>query len=170
VSRSGLAGRAAGFVLSGISEGDLSFIYPTTLQSALFLIYVVDVFIAVTVVFLERKNPSATLAWIMVLFLLPGLGIIFYFLFSQNIARRKLFRLTQHEKEIVEEPLLEQIGAIKHDRFLYVSEEEAVWKDLILLNQTYAKAYLTQHNQISLLTDGNHMYHVARRGGEEERL
>jgi cardiolipin synthase len=129
-----------------------------TLGSALVVIYIIDFFIAITVVFLERKNPSATLAWIMVLFLLPGIGIIIYFLFSQNIARRKLFRLTQREKEIVEEPLLEQIDEIKHDRFSYVNSGEVVWKDLIMLNQNYAKSYLTQDNRLSILTDGNHMF------------
>ncbi|MDR0357615.1 MAG: phospholipase D-like domain-containing protein, partial [Clostridiales Family XIII bacterium] len=129
-----------------------------SLQSALVVIYVIDVFIAITLVFMERKNPSATLAWIMVLFLLPGIGIVLYVLLSQNIARRKLFRLTQREKEAVEEPLMEQIAAIKHDRFTYANAEEAVWKDLIMLNQNYAKAPLTQTNRLSVLTDGNHLY------------
>ncbi|MDR2156342.1 MAG: PLDc N-terminal domain-containing protein, partial [Clostridiales Family XIII bacterium] len=108
-----------------------------SIGSALFVIYAADVCIAVTIIFLERKNPSATLAWIMVLFLLPGFGIGFYFLFSQNIARRKLFRLTQRERDIMEEPLLKQIDEIRQDRFSYAHSVEAVWKDLVMLNQNY---------------------------------
>jgi cardiolipin synthase len=149
---------------SAMQEEKLPFTQDPSMESALDVIYVallaayaISVFIALAVVFLERKNPSSTLAWIMVLFLLPGLGIILYLLFSQNIARRKLFRLTQHEKAIMEEPVSKQIDAIKHDRFDYAHPVEAIWKDLIMLNQNYAKAYLTQDNRISLITDGKHM-------------
>lgn len=121
------------------------------------LIYIIDVFIALTVIFLERRNPPATLAWIMVLFLLPGAGIVFYLLLSQNIVKKKLFWLTQHEKEIVEEPLIEQMDAVRHDRFEYANAEAAAWKDLIRLNQNYAKSFLTQDNRLSMLTDGVHL-------------
>ena len=56
------------------------------------VLFIVNLMIAFTIIFLERKNPSATLAWIMILFLLPIAGIIFYFLFSQHIARKRIFR------------------------------------------------------------------------------
>jgi cardiolipin synthase len=55
------------------------------------VLFLVNFIIALTIIFLERKNPSATLAWIMILFLVPVVGIIFYFLLSQNIARQRIF-------------------------------------------------------------------------------
>lgn len=122
------------------------------------IIYAVDFVIAFTVIFLERKNPSATLAWIMILFLLPGVGILLYFLLSQNIARKKIFKMTQHERDMVEDPVAKQVNAMKVDRFRYVNESEAKWKGLIRMNQTFAKSYLTQHNTVAIITDGNHMF------------
>ena len=42
-------------------------------------LFIVNLLIAFTIIFLERKNPSAALAWIMILFLLPIAGIVLYF-------------------------------------------------------------------------------------------
>ncbi|MDR2610599.1 MAG: cardiolipin synthase [Clostridiales Family XIII bacterium] len=130
----------------------------TWLQTLLFAVYVVDFVIALTIVFLERKSPAATLAWIMVLFLIPIGGIILYFLLSQNIARRRLFKLTKYERQTIEKELLDQIDEVRHDRFSYHKREVAAWKELILLNQNYAASYLTQGNRLSIMTDGNLMF------------
>ena len=136
----------------------MSIIQGFSTQTLLVAIYVVNFFIGFTVIFLERKNPSATLAWIMILFLLPGFGIGLYFLLSQNISKRRIFKMTQHERESLEEPLQGQITALKGDRFLFSSDAEAHWKSLIRLNQTFAQSYLTQQNSMTILTDGNHMF------------
>jgi cardiolipin synthase len=134
-----------------------NFLEKLTWESVLTLIYVVDVILALTIIFLERKNPSSTLAWIMVLFFLPGVGIILYFFLSQNISRRRIFRLSKREREVMQETLLHQIQSVRHDRFAYQNEAEAHWKDLILLNQNFARALLRQGNRISIMTDGGHM-------------
>ncbi|MEG0722169.1 MAG: PLDc N-terminal domain-containing protein, partial [Lachnospiraceae bacterium] len=42
-------------------------------------LFIINICIALTIIFLERKDPTATLAWIMILFLIPGVGIVFYF-------------------------------------------------------------------------------------------
>ena len=129
-----------------------------TLGSFVFVLYALEIMIAFAVVFLERKNPPATLAWLMVLFLFPVGGIVLYFLFSQNIARKRIYRLTQNERRHLEEPLQKQIEEVVHGNFGYANKEEAKWKDLILLNQNYAMSFLTQDNRISIMTDGNHMF------------
>ena len=83
----------------------LSAFWSTFIAHFLTVLYIVDFIIALTIIFLERKNPSATLAWIMVLFLLPVAGIILYLLFSQNIARKKIFRLSRFEEQTIENAL-----------------------------------------------------------------
>ena len=119
--------------------------------------FVVDFFLAITVIFIERKTPAATLAWVMVIFLVPIGGIVLYFMISQNIARQKLYRLTKNEREALESNLSGQIEAVRQDAFNYFSPEESKWKDLIILNQNYAKSYLTQNNRIEIFVDGNHL-------------
>ncbi len=121
-------------------------------------LFLVNFVIAMTIIFLERKNPSATLAWIMILFLVPAAGIIFYFLFSQNIARQRIFRMTKYEEAIINASLNEQINAIRNGEFSFTNPESKKWQDMIRLHQTYSDSFFTQDNKISVITDGCHKF------------
>ena len=122
------------------------------------VLFLVNFIIALTIIFLERKNPSATLAWIMILFLVPVVGILFYFLFSQNIARKKIFKMSQSEEAFINTSLNEQIKAIRNGQFAFSNPESKKWQDMILLHQTYSEAFLTQDNKVTVLTDGRHKF------------
>ncbi len=135
------------------------FSFTFTNMSALITgLFLVNFVIAMTIIFLERKNPSATLAWIMILFLVPAAGIIFYFLFSQNIARQRIFRMTKYEEAIINASLNEQCNAIRHGEFAFTNPESKKWQDMIRLHQSYSDSFFTQDNKISILTDGGHKF------------
>ena len=119
---------------------------------------VVNVLIALVIIFLERKNPSATLAWIMILFLLPIIGIVLYLFLSQNISRQRMFRLTKYEEEAMRSALANQIKEINDNEYSFTTAEARHWKDMIKLNQMYARAFLTQDNRVFIMTDGMHMF------------
>ena len=72
---------------------------------ALVGIYTINILMIIAVIFAERKSPSATLAWIMVLAFVPIIGFVFYLVFNQNIARIKINRLTENEKYVVSHAL-----------------------------------------------------------------
>lgn len=63
--------------------------------------YVVLIFSTVTVVLLENRQPAKTIAWTIVLIMLPILGLIIFYFFGQNIrkdryiSRRLYTMLTQ---------------------------------------------------------------------------
>ena len=123
-----------------------------------FALGIINVVLALAIIFLERKNPSATLAWIMILFLLPVVGIVLYLFLSQNISRQKIFRLTKYEEESIRSSLAHQIREIDDNEFEFSTAEARQWKDMIKLNQTYSGAFLTQDNRLFLMTDGVHMF------------
>jgi len=125
-----------------------------TTPAILAALYVVNFAVAFTIIFLERKNPSATLAWLMILFILPGLGVIFYVMMSQNIARHKIFRLTTFEEKRITEALSSQMEDMQNGNFVYSNRGEARWKDMIRLNQKYGGAFLTQDNKVEMFTQG----------------
>lgn len=126
-------------------------------------LFVINMLIAITIIFLERKNPSAALAWIMVLFLLPVVGIVLYFLFSQNIARKQIFRLTNHEETTIKNSLRKQLDKIESGIYPFVSREAEKWQDLIHLNGLYGEAYYTQNNKVDILTDGRDKFETLLR-------
>lgn len=62
------------------------------------IIYAINILIAIGIIFIERKDPTSTLAWICVLMFLPVIGLLLYLVFSQNISRRRIFRLSKNEE------------------------------------------------------------------------
>ena len=56
-------------------------------MSPITIIYIINVFVSIFIIFAERKRPSATIAWVMLLYVLPGVGIMLYIMSSQLLAR-----------------------------------------------------------------------------------
>ena len=120
-------------------------------------LYIINLIIAFVIIFLERKNPSATLAWLLLLFVLPGAGILLYLILSQNIARQKIYKFSDNEKRVISEELDKQAEEIKEGTYPFASESAGQWSDLIRLNQVYGNSFLTQNNRIEVFTDGKEM-------------
>ena len=110
--------------------------------------------VALTIIFLERRNPSATLAWIMILILLPVFGIIIYIFLGQNFTKAKMFRMSKSEQMVTTNSLLNQKKAMDEGTFDYASKEGAKWKDLVMFNHNYAAAYYTKDNEVEIFSDG----------------
>jgi len=55
--------------------------------------YLLNIILSFVIIFMERKDSTATLAWLLVLLLFPGVGFFLYLLLSQNFSRKKLFTM-----------------------------------------------------------------------------
>lgn len=122
------------------------------------ILTIINIIVAITAIVLERHNPSASIAWVMVIFMLPVVGIILYFLLSQNIARRKIYKFSSFEEKKIISSLDNQIEEIENGTFEFASEESKRWEDMIHLNQLYGRAYYTQNNKIDVMTDGRQFF------------
>ena len=123
-------------------------------------IILINIFIASTVVFLERKNPSSTLAWVMVVFFLPLVGIFLYFMLSNKVVSRRVSRLTREEEAFIRGSLITQMQEMSTGDYVFHSKKTVIWKDMIRLHQILAKAYYTQDNDIQIITDGHEMFEM----------
>ncbi len=120
-------------------------------------LYVINFILIFTVIFNERKAPSATLAWIMVLAFIPIVGFIFYLVFNQNLSRRKISRLTEREEIAAGGALKKQMAAMDSGEYEFSSKSAVRWRHLIKLNQGYGRSYYTQDNSVRLFTDGREL-------------
>ena len=48
----------------------------------------INVFIAVIVVVIEKKNPQRMISWILILVLFPGFGLIAYLMFGRSFRKK----------------------------------------------------------------------------------
>ncbi len=121
------------------------------------IIYGINLLLIVAVIFIERKAPAATLAWVMILAFIPIVGFVFYLVLNQNLSRIKINRMTEREKLVAGGSLKKQMESMNNDTYDFNSHGVMKWRHLIKLNQTYGKAYYTQDNEVELFTDGQEM-------------
>lgn len=115
---------------------------------------VINLILALIIIFIERKNPDKTLAWILVLFFLPVVGALFYLIFAQNISRRKIYKLDDKDVKIIRESVNDQIYDINNNKLEFSSKVAELWRHMVKLNLVYGESYLTQNNSIDMFTDG----------------
>ncbi|MFA5528985.1 MAG: PLDc N-terminal domain-containing protein, partial [Peptostreptococcales bacterium] len=126
--------------------------------STLALLFVINFGISLVIIFLDKKDPSSTLAWIMVLFLLPFLGIVLYIIFSQNLSKKRIFRYTALEKRVMESSLKIQIDQMQTGEFHFKDKETEPYKDMIYMHQVQSNAIYTDDNTVDVFTNGHEKF------------
>ncbi|MEQ2529354.1 cardiolipin synthase [Robertmurraya yapensis] len=122
------------------------------------LIFILNMFLATIVIFLERKDAGATWAWILVLFFVPGVGFLTYLLFGQSLSRKKLFQWDEQKKVGIAQQISGQLFDIGTGRFAYRNDVERNHQDLIYMHLRNNDAVLTQDNHVDIFTDGNEKF------------
>jgi len=120
---------------------------------SLFIIYLlVNIVLAGTVVFLERRNIGATWAWIFVLFFLPGLGFILYIIFGQSLSRSKVYKIKEDGINFLKEVIEQQLAELPDTPFHDPTTQQYI--DMIYMNIRNAYSVYTQDNDVVIFTDG----------------
>jgi len=121
--------------------------------------YYVGVFGVVVSILLENKNPLKTHSYLLLLLLLPGLGVIIYLFFGQNILKKKIFSKTKliHSafgKEYVDKFLNPNYkGNIPDD------PNSAVFKKLITF-LSHDLSPLSSKNSVKILKNGEDKFPI----------
>ena len=55
-------------------------------------IITLNIFLAIVLIFLERRDASSTWAWLMVLFFIPVVGFLLYLMLGRQLRKKHLFR------------------------------------------------------------------------------
>lgn len=119
---------------------------------------ILNIFLAITIIFLERRNVSTTWSWIMVLFFIPVLGFILYLVLGQKIKRRKLSKLLGVNSSMIKDMVIEQRRQLKSNELDFAGPEVDEYADLISMNLTTGYYLFTTHNRVETYTDGNHKF------------
>lgn len=118
------------------------------------LILLLNIIFAVLIVFFERRSPSATLTWIMVLLFIPLLGFILYIFLGQDLRKKKMFVLKK-EEEMQIYPLIKLQDEQIHAHQLQLKNHRMTrYCDLIHLHLNSSQSYLSQDNKLEFHVDG----------------
>lgn len=109
------------------------------------------------VILLEKKDPSKTIAWLMVLVLLPLVGFLFYMLFGKSIRKRH----KAEAKSKSDSDRMERAAEIQSSLMPYMvlpNSENINNKRLMQLLLNNAKAPFSLENEVQVLTNGKNKF------------
>lgn len=115
----------------------------------LIIAYAINIISALSLIFIERKEPTTTWAWLLILLILPGVGFILYLLFGQNLSRQKIFKEKKGSDERKSRELLEKFKEERRNG--NISEE---FMELIKMNYNHSGALYTTGNSIETFING----------------
>ena len=113
-------------------------------------LYTITIVGTVISVLMDNRQPVKTMAWVMVLMFLPGIGIVLYFFFGQNTRKEKLISL--HSLSLLTKGSLLEF-AVQED--LKIPEENKI---LISLFKSQNWALPFKDNKIDIFTDGHSFF------------
>ncbi|MCR9011700.1 cardiolipin synthase [Gabonibacter chumensis] len=121
-------------------------------------LYVITVIGVMYTIIMENRSPVRTLAWMLVLSLIPGIGLLFYIYFGMNYRRIKMFSMKglgdfkwlQYMSE-------DQKQRIKKTELLKREDMETVQRLMTLLLNN-SKALLSRNNTVDILNNGEETF------------
>lgn len=127
-------------------------------EAVLSLAFVVMTIIFITtVVFFERKNPSATIAWVMVLVFLPVVGFIGYLFIGSGfkISRKKKYRLKAAGDDLYDNVIRQHLNIAEALQFI---EDHQNTGRLISCLQNEGMSIYTSNNEVEVFTQGRPLF------------
>lgn len=115
-------------------------------------------FLALALIFLERRDPAATWAWLLVLFFIPVLGFIIYLLLGRRLRKKHLFRWKDQNKIGIEQLIEEQVEELGCGECDFKKPEVRKYEDMIYMHLVNNHAILTQDNDMTIFNDGKEKF------------
>lgn len=125
-----------------------------TLNSVLAL----NIALAVFILFNERRDASATWAWLMILFFLPVIGFIIYLFFGRLLKDRNFYNLSEDEQRYYKRKVDAQIARLQEGEGDYGHELIGKYKQLLVMNLESSRSLVSFHNGTRVLTEGNQKF------------
>ncbi|MBF7095526.1 cardiolipin synthase [Alkalibacter mobilis] len=133
------------------------------------LVLVINFILTFTIIFLERKNPQSTYAWLLLLWMIPAVGFVFYLFFSQNLTRRKIFNLTSTEKALTNTIIQQQKRDLTQTQLIDEEKSRQKYADIICFHQNLSEAIYTNNNEVKIFTDGKEKFDALLKDIENAR-
>lgn len=122
------------------------------------LVFLITAIPVAVMLILEKRSPFKTIAWILVLLLVPIIGLIFYLFFGQEYRKQKLFsRRGVKSLRKIRKMSTKQLREIEH-KHLQLSPEVSEKKNLIRLLLNNSDSLLTTGNECKILNNGKETF------------
>ena len=122
------------------------------------IIYVATIIIIIYRILLENRTPVRTLAWLLVLILVPVVGLVLYIYFGMNYRKVKMFSMKGlGDVKWLQYMSEDQKQRIQKAELLKKGDMEAV-RRLMTLLLSNSKALVSRYNSVEILNNGEETF------------
>ena len=127
----------------------------------IWILVLINIVVAARVI-LQTQSSTKTVAYLMLLFFLPGIGILIYFTFGVNVRKNKLYKDKQSKnkklRELIKEWTVRETTENQQDYSSIIGDKQ----DLVTLLLQDSFSPLTDSNKVSLLINGENKFPLQR--------
>ncbi len=123
--------------------------------------YILNITWAFYVVFYEKKTPGVIWAWLMVLFLLPGIGFLFYLIFGFEGRKHKRFAIKAKNDEKLYEEFTKKYPDMAKDsnqinqKNIIAEDNTTHLNNLVIMNRNSGRSPYRDNNSVKIFHEGN---------------
>ncbi len=117
-----------------------------TLYWIAFAVYALIVFCTTVVIVLENRQPAKTIAWVVVLTLMPIVGLVVFYFFGQNLRKERL--ISRRTFRMLTENMLAEVSERRADSIA------PKYEPLVRMLEVKNRAVLSDNNRIDIHTSG----------------
>lgn len=128
----------------------------------LYSILIINFIAAVVILFAERRDVSATWAWLMILFFLPVLGFVLYLFLGRSMKQKNFYHVSEEVQSFREKQLTQPIDTLP----IKVPPE---YNKLVNANRT-SGALLSEASDLRVLFDGHQKFETLLSDIEEAQI
>lgn len=124
------------------------------------IIILIDIAACIGVVFMERRNPQAAIAWLLIMAFLPIVGFIAYLFFGRHLYGAHIFNKKTEADEALKSMAQDQLAAWRDDRFR--TPTASGFENTVALLLKSDNAVISGNNQVDKFTDGETKFAAVR--------
>lgn len=117
----------------------------------------INLILAIMVVFFQRKEPKSVWAWLLILYFIPIIGFVFYLMAGTDMHKKRMFR-TKEVEDRISEAIRAQENDLKSSSLELINPNLGGFEDLIYYNLESMGAMLSDNNNLTVYTDGNEKF------------
>lgn len=113
-----------------------------------------NVVLAIVIIFNERRDAGASWAWLFILFFLPVIGFIVYLFFGRQLKNRNFYNLSEDEQSYQTRQVNSQISRIQDGEAEYDDELLNKYEQLLIMNLQSSRSLVSFYNETRVLYEG----------------
>jgi len=120
-------------------------------------ILIINILLAILIVFFERRNPTSVWAWLLILFFIPIVGFILYLFLGQDLRRKKMFK-GKEEEDHIQQMIHIQERSIDENEFTFTDPNLNSFTDMVGFHLRSNNALFSANNKVEILLDGEEKF------------